>query len=281
MKFTKFEYMNKKGFGIVDNQSLIPLLYHGESIPDFFTYIDLNPQNIQRGQPILISEIKQLAPIEYPRRNILCLGKNYREHALEMKGKITEEVVVPDHPIYFSKACYQTLKSGDLITGHVGLSTCVDYEVELAVIIGKQGINISPENVKDHIFGYTIANDLSARDLQKNHYQWLKGKSLEGFCPLGPVIIERDDVAYPPNLQIQCHVNGELRQRSQTAYLIFDIDFIISDLSKGMRLLPGDIILTGTPSGVGMGFEPPKYLVSGDVITCEIESIGQLVSILK
>jgi len=233
-----------------------------------------------RGQGILLDHVKVLSPIEYPRRNIICLGKNYKEHALEMKGKITDALVVPDAPIYFSKACYKTIGHKDIITGHKGVSNMVDYEVELAIIIGKEGLNIPKDQVRDHIFGYTIANDVSARDLQKDHFQWLKGKSLDGFCPLGPVIIEKDDVAYPPSLDIKCYVNDELRQDAKTDDLIFDMDTIVSDLSRGMTLLPGDIILTGTPSGVGMGFQPPKYLSSGDVIKCEIEHIGALINTL-
>lgn len=281
MKFVKYAYNGIKGFGIIDDNQVTPLVYDGQIIPDFFTYLKVKSKKIEYGKKKKLSEVKLLSPIEYPLRNIFCLGKNYKEHALEMKGKITEEVVVPEYPIYFSKACYKTLEPDGEIGGHIGVSKDVDYEVELAVIIGKEGCHIEKHQVQDYIFGYTIANDISARDLQKSHYQWLKGKSLDGFCPLGPVIIERNDVPYPPDLEIRCYVNDDLRQNAKTSDFIFDLDTIISDLSKGMTLLPGDIILTGTPSGVGMGFKPPRYLKSGDVIKCEIESIGQLTNSLK
>lgn len=281
MKFIKYEFNSNKGLGIVSDDQVTPLVNNGQIIPDLFTYLDLKSTDIEHGEVINLEDVKVLSPIEYPLRNIFCLGKNYKEHALEMKGKITEEVVVPEYPIYFSKACYKTLEPNGEICGHIGISNDVDYEVELAIVIGKKGSHISKQDAKDYIFGYTIANDISARDLQKNHYQWLRGKSLDGFCPLGPVIIERDDVSYPPDLGIKCYVNDELRQNAMTSDLIFDIDTIISDISKGMTLLPGDIILTGTPSGVGMGFKPPRYLKSGDVIKCEIEKIGQLINSLK
>jgi 2-keto-4-pentenoate hydratase/2-oxohepta-3-ene-1,7-dioic acid hydratase in catechol pathway len=152
----------------------------------------------------------------------------------------------------------------------------VDYEAELALIIGKKGKDIAPEDAEQYVFGYTVINDVSARDLQKRHEQWFKGKNLDTFCPMGPCLIEKDDLPYPPELDIRCTVNGEIRQDSNTRKLIFDIPTIISDLSKGMTLLPGDIISTGTPSGVGVGFTPPRFLADGDRIECRIEGIGTL-----
>ncbi len=280
MRYLKFSYKGQKGIGLLEDNCVYPLMNNDSWIKSMIVFLEEN-YPVKRGESISLDEVKILSPIEYPRRNIICLGKNYREHALEMKGKITDAVVVPDYPIYFSKACNKTIGDGDIITGHKGVSEMVDYEVELAIIIGKEGVNIPKNQVKDHIFGYTIANDVSARDLQKDHFQWLKGKSLDGFCPLGPVVIDKNDVMYPPSLGIKCFVNDELRQSAKTDELIFDIDTIVSDLSKGMTLLPGDIILTGTPSGVGMGFKPPKYLSSGDVIKCEIEKIGILINSLE
>jgi len=280
MRYLKFSYKGQKGIGLLEDNCVYPLMNNDSWIKSMIVFLEEN-YPVKRGESISLDEVKILSPIEYPRRNIICLGKNYREHALEMKGKITDAVVVPDYPIYFSKACNKTIGYGDVITGHKDVSEMVDYEVELAIIIGKEGINIAKDKVKDHIFGYTIANDISARDLQKDHFQWLKGKSLDGFCPLGPVVVDKSDVMYPPSLDIKCFVNDELRQSAKTDDLIFDVDTIVSDLSKGMTLLPGDIILTGTPSGVGMGFKPPKYLSSGDVIKCEIEKIGILINSLE
>ena len=152
----------------------------------------------------------------------------------------------------------------------------MDYEAELAVIIGKDAKNVPVSEVKNYIFGYTVINDVSARTLQTRHKQWYFGKSLDGFLPMGPCIVSADEIAYPPKLPIRSYVNGELRQNSNTELLIFDIDHVISELSQGMTLQAGTIIAMGTPAGVGMGFEPPKFLKTGDVVTCEIEGIGRI-----
>ncbi|MBI9013643.1 MAG: fumarylacetoacetate hydrolase family protein [Clostridiales bacterium] len=288
MRFVNYIYNMKQSIGIIKNNKIIPLEHIlNRPVESMMTVIDeisieLIESNLNKEvQGINLEDVKILAPIEFPRRNLFCLGKNYKAHALEMKGKTTDQVVIPDKPIYFSKACHKAIGQGDVITGHVGVSEQVDYEVELAVIIGKEGSHIKKEDVYDHIFGYTICNDVSARDLQVEHIQWHRGKSLDGFCPLGPVIIHKSVVNFPPDLKIECYINDELRQEGRTSDLIFDIETIVSDLSRGMTLLPGDIILTGTPSGVGMGFKPPKYLKSEDIITCIIESIGELKNIIK
>jgi 2-keto-4-pentenoate hydratase/2-oxohepta-3-ene-1,7-dioic acid hydratase in catechol pathway len=157
----------------------------------------------------------------------------------------------------------------------------LDYEVELALIVGKKGKNILPEDALDYIFGYTIGNDVSVRNIQMKHTQWFKGKSFDTCCPLGPVIVTADEIAFPPDLAIRCLVNGEVRQDSRTTKLIFDLPTILSDLSSGITLYPGDVILTGTPAGVGMGFSPPRTLKPGDEVCCEIEHIGQLVNYVE
>jgi len=288
MKFVKYLYSGQKQIGILKNQTIIPMSeIMNKPVDDMMTVIneidiDVLKSLLQKKyESIDITQVEILAPIEVPKRNLFCLGKNYKAHALEMKGKTTDLVVIPDKPIYFSKACHKAIGQGGLITGHVGVSEQVDYEVELAIIMGKEGINIKKEDVYDHIFGYTICNDVSARDLQVAHIQWHRGKSLDGFCPLGPKVLHKSAVSFPPDLKIECYVNEELRQSGRTSDLIFDIETIISDLSRGMTLIPGDIILTGTPSGVGMGYNPPKYLKSGDQIKCVIESIGELNNQLK
>lgn len=287
MKFLNFVYENKEQIGVLTDCEIIPIdgIKENLNMNDVIERYDaLNIETFidqYDGQKIVLDDVKICAPIPYPKRNLFCLGKNYHAHAMEMKGKTSDAVTIPDHPIYFSKTASPAIGHDEVISGHVGVTDKVDYEVELAVIIGKAGINIPTDQVKNHIFGYTIVNDISARDLQVKHVQWHRGKCLDGFAPMGPVIVQACDIEYPPNLNIKCSVNGELRQEGVTTDLIFDIDTIISDLSKGMTLLPGDIILTGTPAGVGMGFDPPKYLKSGDTITCEIEKIGLLNNILK
>lgn len=225
-----------------------------------------------------LCDIKILAPIPYPKRNVICLGKNYLEHISEVKSLKNVTSEIPSKPIYFSKIAYPAIGQNDNINSHSDVVKELDYEVELAVIIGKKCKNVKKENVEEYIFGYTIANDISARDIQTSHIQWHKGKSFDTFCPLGPYIVHKSNVAFPPNLEIKSFVNSELRQNSNVNKLIFDIPTIISDLTEGITLYPGDIILTGTPAGVGAGFNPPRYLKHGDKIECYIESIGTLVN---
>jgi 2-keto-4-pentenoate hydratase/2-oxohepta-3-ene-1,7-dioic acid hydratase in catechol pathway len=226
-------------------------------------------------------DVKILAPIEYPKRNLLCLGKNYLDHAQEVVGLNGSDDSIPKFPVYFSKIANPAIGDGDAILSHKEITEMIDYEVELGVIIAKDGIDIKPEEVEDHIFGYTIINDISARNLQRKHGQWFKGKCLETFCPMGPVIVHKSEIPFPVELDIKCSVNDELRQNSNTRMLIFDIPTTISDFSKGMYLRKGDIIATGTPSGVGLGFKPFKFLKSGDKVVCEIEKIGTLTNIVK
>jgi 2-keto-4-pentenoate hydratase/2-oxohepta-3-ene-1,7-dioic acid hydratase in catechol pathway len=220
--------------------------------------------------------VKMLAPIRHPRRNVLCLGKNYVEHVKEIEATAITGDGIPKEPIYFTKAVNECIGNDDEIRFSTEVTKQVDYEVELAVVIGKDGINIRPEDAEKYIFGYTIINDVSARDLQVRHNQWFKGKSLDTFCPMGPSIVHKNEIPFPVELDINCKVNGEVRQSSNTKNLIFNIPYIISDLSKGFTLKTGDIISTGTPSGVGMGFKPEKLLKNGDIVECSIEKIGKL-----
>ena len=224
---------------------------------------------------IPLDHVNLLAPLPFPNRNIVSLGKNYAAHAKELKGQIFSDQP-PQYPLYFTKPDHTVIGTGEPILLHEEVTKQVDYEVELAVIIGKHGIDIPKEEAEDYIFGYTIANDISARDLQQNHTQWYKGKSLTTHCPMGPWIVHKSMVPFPVSLPIRSYVNGELRQDANTNQLLFDIPAIISDLSRGYPLRPGDIILTGTPAGVGMAFDPPKYLKTGDIVRCEIEGIGVL-----
>jgi 2-keto-4-pentenoate hydratase/2-oxohepta-3-ene-1,7-dioic acid hydratase in catechol pathway len=228
-----------------------------------------------------LDEVQLHAPIEYPLRNIICLGKNYREHCREMEGKTSDMIDVPKHPIYFSKMAWPAIGAYDDIVVNAAVTQQVDYEVELAVVIGKEGHNISKEEAMGYVFGYMVANDVSARDVQMRHIQWLLGKSQNTFCPLGPWLTHYSAVKAPDALRIYASVNGEMRQDGCTDQLIFDIPTVISDLSAGMTLYPGDIILTGTPSGVGMGFDPPKYLKNGDEVVCGIEGLGELKNTVK
>lgn len=226
-----------------------------------------------------IGEVTILAPIPQPAQDVICLGINYMAHA-EESARFKKEAFGGERPyaIYFSKRVNRAVATGQGIPSHRDIVKDLDYEAELAVIIGKEAVNVAPEEAKDYIFGYTIVNDVSARTLQTRHKQWYFGKSLDGFLPMGPCITTADSIDYPPKVQVQSLVNGELRQDSNTDLLIFGIGHIISELSKGMTLKPGTIIATGTPAGVGMGFDPPKFLKPGDVVECRIEGIGSIVN---
>ena len=243
---------------------------------DMLELIEHGPRMEEAGEAIPLSAVKLLAPIPRPRQDVICLGINYKAHADEAEQYSTEFKKERPIPIYFSKRVTEAVGPEGFIESHPGLVERLDYEAELALIIGKTARNVPAEQAADYIFGYTILNDVSARVLQTSHKQWYFGKSLDGFTPIGPCIVTADEISFPPKLKISASVNGEKRQDSTTDLLITGIADIIAELSSGMTLLPGTIIATGTPSGVGMGFDPPKFLKSGDIVECEIEKIGTL-----
>ena len=216
------------------------------------------------------------APLPVPRRNIFCLGKNYIDHAREMASKMQVSGEAPQVPIFFTKATTAVIAPEVPIPAYPELTRKLDYEAELALIIGTGGRDIAPQRAWEHVFGYTAINDVSARDLQKNHVQWFRAKSLDGFAPMGPVVVHRSAMPALTDIRVQSYVNGELRQNATFDQLIFDVPAILSVLSSGMTLLPGDIIATGTPAGVGMGFSPPKYLHPGDEVVVEVTGVGAL-----
>ncbi|WP_062231283.1 fumarylacetoacetate hydrolase family protein [Fictibacillus sp. FJAT-27399] len=217
-------------------------------------------------------DLQWLAPIPRPAKNIFCVGKNYKDHAIEMGS----EADIPEHVMMFSKAPTSVIGHGAGIPRHKGITDELDYEGELAVVIGKIGIGIPAEEAMDYVFGYTIINDVTARDLQKRHKQFLIGKSLDGSCPMGPCIVPKEYLGDPHELKLITKVNGEVRQDGHTKDFIFTIPEIIKALSAGTTLEPGDIIATGTPAGVGKGFKPPRLLNSGDQVEITVEGIGTL-----
>ncbi len=231
----------------------------------------------ERGAALALSDVELLAPIPRPRQDVLCLGMNYLAHA-EEAARYSADAFRKERPVavYFSKRVSEAGKPDGVIPRHAGLTDRLDYEAELAVVLGRTARDVKAADAADCIFGYTVLNDVSARDLQTGHKQWYFGKSLDGATPMGPVLVTADEIAYPPALEITCRVNGELRQQSNTSLLITSIGQILEELTAGMTLLPGTIIATGTPAGVGMGFDPPKFLQSGDVVECAIEGIGTL-----
>ena len=222
-----------------------------------------------------------LSPIPNPTQDILCLGVNYKDHQDEtIKAGVAYDKS-KTNTIYFGKRLNRAVAPNEYIDGHFNIVDSLDYEVELAVVIGKDAKDVAQENVGEYILGYTIVNDISARNLQKKHQQWYFGKSLDDFTPIGPWIVTADEFGGIPEVGIRCYVNGQLRQNSNTKLLINPIDFVIHELSQGMTLKAGTIIATGTPSGVGMGMDPQVWLRSGDVIRCEIDGIGVLENTVK
>jgi 2-keto-4-pentenoate hydratase/2-oxohepta-3-ene-1,7-dioic acid hydratase in catechol pathway len=224
-----------------------------------------------------------LAPLSAPPHNIMCVGKNYRAHAREFHRSgfdATAGSDIPDEPIVFTKPSSSISGPYADIPLWPGLDESVDYEAELAVVIGRGGRMISRESAMDHVFGYTIVNDVTARDLQRKHKQWFLGKAIDGFCPMGPWIVTKDEINLDAT-RITCRVNGELRQNAITADLIFDVATLIEKISISVTLAPGDVIATGTPEGVGIGFDPPRFLKEGDVVECAIEGIGSIVNRVK
>lgn len=226
--------------------------------------------------------VKVLAPIPRPKQDVICLGINYMDHA-EESARFKKEEFGGERPfaVYFSKRVNEATPDGGMIPRYKDLVDSLDYEVELGVIIKKDAKDVNKEDAFDYVLGYTIINDVSARNLQTRHKQWYFGKSLDGFLPMGPWIVTADEFENCPKLQICSKVNGEIRQNSNTDLLIFKIDHVISELSRGMTLKAGTIIAMGTPAGVGMGFVPPKFLNTGDVIECEIEGIGKLKNMVE
>lgn len=291
MRLVSFEQVGVARIGILDSscREVLDLGLLAPALPkNMLGFIAEGEGALNKARQVLavaekgisIEEVRLLAPIPRPARNILCVGKNYPEHVKEVRSVVASEKDTsggaPDAPIIFTKATSSVIGPGDSIPASLDSTASVDYEGELAVVIGEGGRGISAADAMRHIFGYSIINDVTSRRLQKLHQQWFIGKSLDGFCPMGPCIVTRDEIADVTKLRIQTRVNDEMRQDGYVGEMIFDIPALIETLSRYMTLEPGDIIATGTPAGVGMGFKPPKFLQPGDRVTVTIESIGTL-----
>ena len=286
MKLATLSHQNKTFVAIVDDDAAVcrPLSIDGKPVTDMLDFIDhtsASAPSWTEGAAIPLSEVVVQAPIPKPRRNIMCVGKNYYEHAQEFaksgydSSATSAKDAVPSAPIIFTKMPETVVGPGSTVGYPDEQCEQLDYEAELGVVIGKAGLGIKKTNAMDHVFGYVIINDLTARDLQAAHKQWFLGKSFESSCPMGPWIATADEVD-GADLRVQCWVNGDLRQDANTRDLIFDIPTLIETLSKGTRLLPGDIIATGTPVGVGIGFTPPRFLQSGDNVEIQITGLGRI-----
>ncbi|MSR14233.1 MAG: FAA hydrolase family protein [Gammaproteobacteria bacterium] len=270
--------------GEIDALGIVHGLKHDGRIEQDGVLVALDAQGRQRplartGTTTKLAEVTLLAPVPRPHRNIFCVGKNYHEHVKEFANSGYDSSATsdapPESPIVFSKLPQSVIATKAEILQDRAVSTDTDYEAELGVIIGTGGRNISSSDAMSHVWAYTIINDVTARDVQKNHKQWLLGKSQDTFCPMGPWVVTRDEIDLA-NTRIQCWVNEELRQNATTDMMIFDVPTLIATISHGITLLPGDIIATGTPSGVGIGFKPPRWLRPGDRVKIEISGIGVL-----
>lgn len=227
----------------------------------------------EAGEPLPVSDITPLAPLTP--RNIICIGANYRDHCIETG------LPIPERPMVFAKLANTIAADGDALTWPRGLTENVDWEAELGVVIGRRAKGVHRDRALEHVFGYVAVNDVTARDIQLSDGQWVRGKSLDGFCPLAPTLVTADEIGDVQALDIRCLVNGQPMQSSNTREMIFDVRYLIEYLSRSITLQPGDLVLTGTPAGVGMGYRPPQYLKRGDVVRVEIEGLGAVTNTVE
>ena len=289
MKFATCLFNNQTHVGLIsDNEKEITFFQLSEAAHAAGVLSLINRYHASKATPPLMStripidQVKLLAPIPRPHRNIFCVGRNYHAHAKELSASVFKDSNADPNswPIVFTKVPECVVGPFDHVLLPTEISKQIDYEAELAVVIGKGGKNISRENAMSHVFGYTVVNDVTARDVQMRHQQWDLGKSFDTFCPMGPWVVTADSFD-GLNAQVKCWVNGELRQDGNASHMIFDLPTLIETCSRGITLQPGDIIATGTPAGVGMGLNPPVYLQNGDVVKVEIAGIGFIENAFK
>ena len=272
--------------GILDNDSIVDI---GTLLPGWPTDMlgvvakglgaaaELKAALPNAKERIPASSVKIMAPIPKPMRNIFCVGRNYYDHIKEMHGEAAaQQKDASEFMVVFTKAPTTVIANGETVPGHLDYTNTLDYEGELLVVIGKDGMGISKENAFDHVYGYSIFNDVTARQIQNQHKQWFLGKSIDGFGPMGPAIVTADEVGDVTKLRLRTLLNGEERQNSLVENMIFDIPTIIYTLSRTQKLLAGDVIATGTPSGVGQGFKPPRLMKKGDEVVVVIDKLGEL-----
>lgn len=282
MRLARFESDGVSRPGIVENEEVVDLSstgLPGDTIDLISAWdADVIASRISGGSRLQLGDVRLLAPL-LPRKNVIAVGRNYRDHAAEFSASgfdASEKAMIPAHPVIFTKSTTSVIGPEEPIVLANDPTGTTDYEGEMAVVIGRGGRNISREDALDHVFGWTIVNDVTARDLQKRHVQWYVGKSPDTFCPMGPWIVTRDELPDIESCWMRTEVNGELRQEAPISALIFDVPELIATLSEVMTLQPGDVIATGTGLGVGIGFDPPRFLAAGDVVEVSIDNIGTL-----
>lgn len=284
MKIVTFEHGGKISAGYVDQNEIVMC---GDGAGAVQSLIEQGPAGVvawsnagDKGAPrVNLSEVKLLSPIPEPRRDIFCVGKNYYAHAQEFHSSgfdSSGKEAVPNAPIIFTKATTSVVGPDATVKGSLDHTNTVDYEGELGVIIGTRAFQVSKDDAYAQVFGYVVINDVTSRELQRHHNQWVIGKGIDTFCPMGPYIVTADEVGDITTLELETRINGEVRQKAHVSNLIFDIPTLIETMTRTMTLLPGDIIATGTPDGVGIGFKPPKYLVRGDQMSVSITGLGAL-----
>ena len=276
MKYVTFLYEDRELTGALLEDEIAPLRQFSsmEELVRAGGVKELPEERIAR------KDVRLLAPIPRPSQDLLCLGMNFADHTTEA-ARFHPSMVREDYAVYFSKRVNEAVADGGCIDSHPEVTERVDYEAEVAVILGRDAYQVPADKAAEYVFGYTLVNDVSAREVQTRHKQFYLGKSLDGFTPMGPCIVTADEFSFPPEIGVRCSVNGELRQEGNTRQWIYGICEVIADLSAGMTLRAGSVISMGTPAGVGMGFQPPRFLKSGDVVVCEADGIGTLTNTVK
>lgn len=283
MRIAAIHHDNNKIFGTVENNRFHPLLLNGATVADLRQVIDLVGAGAPaRGAPLPLDKVKLAAPVGPLAKNVLAVGKNYHDHAQEFArsgvDQSGDKQEVPEFPVVFTKAVTSLSDPGAPIAASADPTNSTDYEGELGVVIGKSCSGVKRADGYTVVFGYTIVNDVTARNVQQRHKQWFLGKSLAGYCPVGPLLVTADEFGIPDAQELITTINGERRQAARLRDLIFDVPTIIEAISAFVRLDPGDLIATGTPAGVGIGFKPPRYLKAGDEVRISITGIGELVN---
>ncbi len=287
MKLVTFENGEELGAGFIEGDQIVVCETGSTASHAVRALIEAGPAGVEgwkakgvAGAPRLaMTSVRLLSPIPEPRRDILCVGKNYFAHANEFHSSgfdSSGKEAVPSAPIIFTKATTAIVGPDAIVKGSLDPTQTVDYEGELGVIIGPRAFQVPKDKAYDYVFGYVIINDVTSRELQRHHNQWVIGKSIDTFCPMGPYIVTADEIGDVTTMTLETEINGEIRQKASVADLIFDIPTLIETMSATMTLLPGDIIATGTPDGVGIGFKPPKYLSAGDRMSVRITGLGEL-----
>ncbi len=275
MRFVRFLHADRIRFGTVTDEVVRPFALPIASLTEYLATPIADRAELAMGEPVALAEVALLAPV-VPQKNVVCVGRNYLGHAEEVARARNIPLSLPSVPTFFTKAPTAIANPGATLHLSSALTQQYDFEAELAVVIGTRCKDVSEADALDVVFGYTCLNDVTARDLQKAHQQWFKGKSLDDSCPLGPWIASADEIGDPQTLGIVLRLNGDVKQSSNTAQMIFDVRKIIASLSRGMTLEPGDVIATGTPDGVGFARTPPEFIADGATLEVEIERIGVL-----